>query len=149
MKNPLIGIITITLLSLFLTQACERASNDVQNAESSVIEAERDLEIAQSEIEADVRIYRQEIANKIRENNIAIAEIKEKIQDEEPEIKAAHEVRIANLERLNSELKREIDNFRVTNRDSWDDFKDQFSDSMDDLGNSLENFFSETTTYRN
>jgi hypothetical protein len=149
MKNPLIGIITITLLSLFLTQACDRASNDVQNAESSVIEAERDLEIAQSEIEADVRIYRQEIANKIRENNIAIADIKEKIQDEEPEIKAAHEVRIANIERLNSELKREIDNFRVTNRDSWDDFKDQFSDSMDDLGNSLENFFSETTTSRN
>lgn len=149
MKNLLFGITTIILISLFLTQACDRPSNDIESAETSVIEAERDLEMALSEIEADVRIFRQEIANEIRENNLAIVDIKEKIEDEEAEIKAAHEVRIAGLERTNTELKRQIDNFRITNRSSWDDFKKQFSNSMDDLGNSLDDFFSDTTTSSN
>jgi len=149
MKKSLIVIAATALLAVFITQGCDRASEDLQSAETSVIEAERDLEIAQSEIEADIGIYRQEMGDKIKVNNLAIADIKEKIQDEEAEIKAAHEVRIASLEKTNSEMKRKMDNFRFTNRDNWDDFKDEFSNSMDDLGKSLNDFFSEATTSLN
>lgn len=146
MKKSIIAITTIALLSLFVTISCDRSSDNMERAETSVIEAERDLEIAKSEIEADIRIYRQEIANEIRENNTTIAEIKDKIQNEEAEVKAAHEVRITELERTNRDLKRQIDNYRVTNRDNWDTFKEEFSSAMDNLGNSLDDFFSRTTT---
>lgn len=149
MNRSLIVLAATALLAVFIAQGCDRESEDLQRAETSVIEAERDLEIAQSEIEADIGVYRQEIGNKIKENNVTIADIKEKIQDEEAEIKAAHEVRIASLENTNSDMKRKMDNFRFTNRDNWDDFKDDFSVSMDDLGDSLNDFFSEATTSLN
>lgn len=146
MKKSLIVITTLALLSVFVMQACNRSSDDLEKAEISVIEAERDLEIAQSEIEAEVRMYRQETANKINKHNAAIAEIKRKIQDEKAEIKAAHEVRIAKLESTNDDLKRQIDNYSISNSDSWDDFKEEFTSSMADLGNSLDNFFTKSAT---
>ena len=134
----------------FFVQSCDRSADNMERAQADLIEAERDLDIAQTEVAADVRIYRQETANDIRENNLAIADIKKKIQDEDAERRASLEVRIAELERTNSDLKRQIDNYSVTNRDHWDNFKDQFSSDMNDLGNSLDDFFSgSTTTSRN
>jgi len=145
MKKSIFFLTTITIMFAFIAQSCDRSDNKMEKAQTSVIEAERDLEIAQSEIEADVRIHRQEIANEIKENNLAIDDIKKKIQDEEPEVRAAHEVRIASIESTNSDLKRQIDNYRVTNRDSWVTFKEEFSSSMGNLGDSLDDFFSSTT----
>jgi len=149
MKKSIIAIATLTLLSVFSIQACDRASNDMERAETDVIEAERDLDIAQTEIEADVQIYRQEMAGEFRDNNVEIAEIKDKIQHEDADVKAANEVRIAEYERTNNDLQREIDNYSVSDRDNWDNFKDQFSSNMNDLSNSLDNFFSRTTSSRN
>ncbi len=147
--KKLIVITTIAIMFAFVAQSCDRSADKLDRAQTSVIEADRDLKIAQSEIEADVKIYRQETANVIRENNLAIVKIKEKIKGEEAEIKAAYEVRIAELEHTNSDLKRQIDNYKITNRNSWDDFKEEFSSAMDNLGNSLDDFFSRTTTSRN
>ena len=148
MKKSLFLITTIALMFAFFVQSCDR-TDKMERAQTDLIEAERDLDIAQTEVAADVRIYRQETANDIRENNLAIADIKKKIQDEDAERRASLEVRIAELERTNSDLKRQIDNYSVTNRDHWDNFKDQFSSDMNDLGNSLNDFFSRTTTSRN
>lgn len=149
MKKSIYFITTILISFAFIAQSCDRSSDQMENAETTVIEAERDREIAQSEIEADVRIFREETSNKIRENNLAIAEIKREIQDEEGETRAEYNERITELERENNDLKRRMDNYSITNRDHWDEFKNDFSSSMDDLGNSLDDFFSRTTTSRN
>jgi hypothetical protein len=149
MKKSILLITTITIMFAFVVQSCDRPDNQMERAQTDLIEAERDLDIAQSEVEADVQIYRQEVANDIRENNLAIADIKSKIQVEDAERRAALEVRIAEIERNSSDLKRQIDNYRITNRDNWDDFKDQFSKDMNDLGDSLDDFFSRTTVSRN
>jgi tRNA U55 pseudouridine synthase TruB len=149
MKKTIFVITVLSLLSVFTIQGCDSSSSDLENAETALIEAERDLEIAKSEIEAEVGIYRQEIATDIRKNNQSIVEIKKKIEGESAEMKAAHDVRIETLERANTDLKRRIDNFSVTDRDNWSDFKDQFTQEMDDLGQSLDDFFSENTTSNN
>jgi TolA-binding protein len=149
MKNSILLITTFTILFAFTALSCDNSANKMERAQTDLIEAERDVNIAQAEIEADVRIYRQEMADDIRENNVAIADIKREIQNEDPESRAAHEVRIAELERSNSDHKQRIDNYSITNRDSWDSFKKSFSSSMDDLGNSLNNFFSRSTTSSN
>lgn len=137
---------TFTLLFAFTALSCDSSPDDLEKAENSVIEAERDLDVAQSEIEAEIRMYRQEIANDIKNNNQAIAVIKDKIENEVGEVKETYETRIEEIERNNDNLKRQIDNYHVTNRDHWNDFKEGFSSSMDDLGNSLEDFFTTTTT---
>ncbi len=149
MKKSIFILTTFAIMFAFIAQSCDSSSNEMQRAETDVIEAERDLEIAKSEIEADVRIYRQEMASEIRENNLEIAEIKKQIQRGDNDSKAANEVRIAELERMNDSLKREIDNYSVSDRDSWNTFKDQFGSNMNDLSNSLDNFFSRTSTSTN
>jgi len=145
MKKSTIVITTITMMFAFTALSCER-SDKMERAQIDVIEAERDLSIAQTEVESEVRIFRQETANDIRKNNLAIADIKRRIQDEDAESRAAHQVRVTELERKNNDLKRQMDNYSVTNRDHWESFKDQFSTNMDDLGNSLNNFFSRSST---
>ncbi len=150
MKKLIFLFATIIIMFAFIAQSCDRSADKMERAQTELIEAERDVSIAQAEIEADVRIYRQEVTNDIRENNLAIADIKRKIQDEDQESSAVHQIRIDDLERANNDLKQRIDNYSVTNRNSWDTFKENFSNSMDDLGNSLDNFFSRTgTTSRN
>ena len=149
MNKSIFILTTFAIMFAFIAQSCDSSSNEMQRAETDVIEAERDLEIAKSEIEADVRIYRQEMASEIRENNLEIAEIKKQIQRGDNDSKAANEVRIAELERTNDSLKREIDNYSVSDRDSWNTFKDQFGSNMNDLSNSLDNFFSRTSTSTN
>jgi hypothetical protein len=68
-----IGILTtVTLIAAFVLSGCDSPSNKMENAETSVIEANRDLEIAKSEVEAELRIYRAENANRIMEYNRTI-----------------------------------------------------------------------------
>ena len=146
MKKSIFVITTVSFMFAFTAISCDSNTDRMERAETSVIEAERDRDIAQTEIESEIRVYRQESANDIRENNMAIANIKERIENEEGEAKERYETRITELERSNDNLKRQIDNYRVTNRDHWNSFKQDFSSSMDDLGNSLDDFFTTTTT---
>lgn len=149
MKSSTFAITMFAIIFAFTAQSCDRSSDNMESAQTDVIEADRDLEIAQSEIEADVQIYRQKTASDIRDNNLAISDIKDRIENEDQDTRAAHHTRIAELEKENSDLKRKIDNYRITDRNNWDQFRDDFSSSMDDLGNSLDNFFSRTTTSSN
>jgi hypothetical protein len=146
MKKSTIVITTITMMFAFTALSCDRTADRMERAQTDVIEAERDVTIAQAEIEADAKIYRLKMASEFNENNSAIAMIKERIKSEEPEVKASYEVRIRELDRTNGNLKRQIDNYTITNRDHWDSFKEEFTSAMDELGNSLDNFFSRSTS---
>jgi hypothetical protein len=152
MKYPIAIATTITLIAALAFSGCDQQSNKVEKAETSVIEAERDLEIAKTEVQAELRIYRAENSERIVEYNRTIGEIKQQISNEpDSEVRIRHEKRLAEYEATHRDLKREMDNYQVTGRDNWDNFKDSFSDRMDDLGDSLNDFFSSsrTTSSRN
>ncbi len=149
-----IGILTtVILIAAFVLSGCDRPSHDrMQDAEVSVIESNRDMEVAKAEVEADYRIYKTENENQLAEHNRTIEQIKQDINNESnPEVKARHENRLERYETNHRELSREMDNYRVSGRENWNSFKDSFSNRMDDLGDSLDNFFStnRTTTSRN
>ena len=143
-----IGILTtITLIAALVLSGCDNQSNKMQDAETSVIESNRDMEIAKSEVEAELKIYRTENAELIMEHNKTISEIKQKINNEsDPEVRARLETRLNEKEAKHRELKREIDNYRVSDNENWNNFKDSFSSKMDDFGDSLDNFFSSSRT---
>lgn len=152
MKYPIIILTAVTLIAAFILSGCDSPSNRMENAETSVIEADRDLEIAKSEVDAELRIYRAENEDRIVEFNRTISEIKQEIENEsDAEVRAELEEKLDEVEASHLELKREMDNYIASGRDNWDEFKDSFSDRMDDLGDSLENFFltPNTTTSTN
>jgi len=47
----------MALISAFAIQSCDRSSNQMERAETSVIEAERDVEIAISELQSEIRTF--------------------------------------------------------------------------------------------
>lgn len=143
-----IGILTtVTLFAAFVLSGCDSPSNKMEKAETSVIEANRDLEIATSEVEAELRIYRAEIDDQIIEHKRTISEIKQKIENEsDSEVRDRLETKLEEYEATHGELKREMDNYKVSGREDWDDFKDSFSNRMDHLGNALKDFFSTSST---
>jgi len=150
MKNRLPVFITALLLIIAVFSGCNDREYSVENAETGVIEAERDLEIATAEAQAEVRIFRQEMNNQIVENNRNISTIKERILNEEDTTKRSeYEERITDLEKTNQDLKQQLDGYNHTNRENWDDFRDGFSNNIDNLGDSLDDFFTGRTTATN
>jgi len=139
-----IGIFTtITLIAAFAFSGCDRQSDSMERAETSAIEANRDLEIAKTEVEAEYRIFKTENENQLTRHNRTIEEIKREIDNEpDRDVRAGLETRLEEHKENHRELKRDMENYEVSGRDNWEDFKDSFSDRMDDLGNSLNDFFS-------
>ncbi len=75
--------------------------------------------------------------------NRNIEEIKQRINNEPDwEVRARLQTRLDKHEANHRELMRDMDNYEVSGRESWDDFKNSFSSRMDDLGDSLNYFFS-------
>lgn len=143
MNYSKIIIPTLTLITAFLLTSCDLKTSKVEKAEISVIEAQRDLEIAKNEVEAELKIYRVETAERIKEFNRDISKIKQKIDVEtDKKVKLKLETQLNEYEASLRTLKSEMDNYKASGKENWEDFKDSFSNKMDDLGNSLMNFFS-------
>ena len=66
MKFSIVTVTTIILIASFVGSGCDSQSNKTEKAEPSVIEANQDLEIGKSEVEAELRIYRTEKASRKR-----------------------------------------------------------------------------------
>jgi maltose-binding protein MalE len=147
MKHSISILTTLTLIAGFILTACDSPSNKMQDAETSVIEADRDLEMAKSEVEAELMVYRSKNDERIMEYNRTIGEIKKKIENEsDMDIKVRMEEKLSEHEATHRNLEREMDNYKASGRDNWDNFKDSFSNRMDDLGDSLDDFFTTSGT---
>jgi hypothetical protein len=132
-----IGLIILTagiLITLITGFNYVTKEND---AELSVIEANRDFEIVKIEVEAELGIYRAKNAERIMEYDIAIGEIKQKIKNEsDGSVRKRLETKLDGYEATHRQLKREIDNYKASGKENWDDFAASFSSRMDELGNS-------------
>lgn len=140
------GILTtIMLIAVFVLSGCDSPSNKMSDSETTEIESTQDSDIAANEEE--VRVYRVDNSDRFKEFNRTKGDIEQQIENESDEdVKAELETKLDGYSETQSELNRELDNYQLSESDNWDDFKDSFSNKMDDLGNSLDDFFSTTTT---
>ncbi|HAC15408.1 MAG TPA: hypothetical protein DCE78_05615 [Bacteroidetes bacterium] len=147
MKHSIGILTTLTLIAALVVSGCDSPSKKMENAKVETIEANRDLEIAKSEVEAEFRIFKTENSTRINEYNRTMSDIKQKIQNEtNRERRVVLETKLTQHETTHRELQREMDNYRVSGRENWDDFKLSFNEKMDDLDDSLDNFFSTPRT---
>jgi F0F1-type ATP synthase membrane subunit b/b' len=147
MKYSMKALAAVMLIAAFVLSGCDSRTDRMEEAEISAVESNRDLEIANSEMDAELQIFRIKHDGLIKENNRSIGQIKERIKNEaDMEVRVRHEQKLAELEKENRDLKREIDNYKASEKEDWNDFKVSFNDKMDDLGESLKNFFSTGST---
>jgi predicted nucleic acid-binding Zn-ribbon protein len=143
MKYLIAKLTTATLLAAFIVSGCDGPQNQnrVDRAQTSQIEAERDLDIAKTEVEAEYRIYKIENENRLMRYERAIAQNNDAIRNgSTQQVRDKLQARLDEHERAHRSLQREMTAFRTSGRESWKDFRDSFSNRMDALGDSLSNF---------
>ena len=120
--------------------SCDNAAQKVVKAEENVVDAEKDLQMAEEEYLADVEHYKLLSAEKIAANDRSIAEFNARIEQEKKEVRADYKAKIKSLETKNSDMKKKMDEYRVEGKDKWELFKTEFGKDMDELGESISNF---------
>jgi len=76
----------------------------------------------------------------IRNNEIRIGELREKLQKQGTLLDPMYERRIETLEQQNRDLKKRIEDYEKTQSD-WETFKREFKHDMDELGKALKGLF--------
>lgn len=141
MTNLILSLCASTLMmGAILISGCSTPAEKVENAEKDVTQANIDLEKANRAYEEDIANYRAETDNKITANNKSIAEFNARIELEKKEAQADYRKKIIQLEQKNSDMKKKMDDYKMTGKANWETFKTEFSHDMDELGKAFSGF---------
>jgi DNA anti-recombination protein RmuC len=134
------SIATFLLFGMFAT-SCSSAADKVENAEAGVDQANDELNAANKQYEEELNAYRTETYEKISANEKSVAEFKLRIENEKKDAKADYNKKIAELEQQNSDMKKRMDDYKSDGRENWENFKTEFNNDMNKLGEAFKNLF--------
>jgi hypothetical protein len=134
MKKNAITLSAVLFIASSSLTNCNTSNTKVEDAKKDVIEAEKDLDIANEVYQNEIENYRKETLTKISDNDKIIADYKLKIKDEKKDVKLANEKKIAELEQKNIELKQKMNDYKANGKENWEIFKKEFNHDMDELG---------------
>ena len=145
MKRPILILALTGFMAASILSTCNQSSsNKIDNKEDKllkeaedVVEARQDLNQA---LRDSVRQFKLDAQNKIADNNKKIDDLRQKIANGNKSSRDKYEARISDLERKNKDLQKRLDEFTDETSDKWTSFKREFSQDMDELGNSLNDF---------
>jgi septal ring factor EnvC (AmiA/AmiB activator) len=141
MKTTLAAISLCTFMAGAIISSCNSPAEKVENAEMDVVKADLKLAEANDEYLNDIATYKAQTADKIATNQKSIDDFNKRIATEKKEAKADYEKKIADLEAKNNDMKKKLDDYKAEGKENWEAFKAEFSQDMDNLGNSFANFF--------
>lgn len=134
MKKSILTITALTCISLLSLTSCDNTAQNVADAKSEVKEANMDLEKANKEHEAEVEKFRKEAAEKIAENEKSIAEFKARKAADKKIATDDYNKKLEALEHKNSDMKKQMDDYKFTSEEKWELFKTEFSNGLSEIG---------------
>lgn len=133
-------ILTTSIIGLFMT-SCNNSptakEEDVKEATQDLIDAEADLDQAESDSISDFNTFKESIQLKLVENQKVIDDLKLKITSKGKVERDIDEVEINKLEKRNTDLRLKIENYEQGPEQKWALFKVDFNNELDDLGKSI------------
>lgn len=140
--NKSISILTLlAFLAAGIISSCNSSPNSrVRNAEENVTEANEALDRANEAYVEDMRNYRMQTNERIRDNNQRIEDFRAQIANEDASNKTKYQKQIEDLKVRNGKLKERLDNYDEEGKDNWEQFKLSFNREMDRLGDSFNEF---------
>jgi hypothetical protein len=139
MKKIITIFSTCFLLSGAIFTSCSTPAEKVEKAENNVVKANNELDSANKVYLEDVANFKKENDEKIAANNKSIAEFNQRIADQKATAKADYKIKIAELEKKNTDMKKKMDDYKEDGKDNWTKFKAEFSHDMDELGKAFKN----------
>lgn len=139
MKNSILNLVTFVMIAGVITAGCSSSAGRVKKAEKNVASANKDLKAANREYQADLENYRKEVTEDIAANDRSIADLKETINEQSSDVRAAYKKEIDDLEKKNQEMKKKISEYQDDGEDKWNAFKLELSHDMEALGKAFKN----------
>jgi phosphoenolpyruvate-protein kinase (PTS system EI component) len=137
--NSVIAAVALLLSASFI--GCNSPSQKVEQADANVAEAKKDLVQAQNEYAVELSNFKQETDKTISANEKKIYDIRIRMEKDKLSAKEEYKRLISELEQKNSALKQRMDSYQDESQVQWDLFKTEFNKDMNDLQESLNNFF--------
>lgn len=131
-------IYIVSAFFLATLAACNSSADKVEDAQTDVVEANKELDEANIEYMADMEKYRAETAEKVAANEVIIKDFNARIASRKQDAQADYKQKIAELELKNTDLKKKIDNYKQDGKENWEKFKIEFNRDMEELGKAFE-----------
>jgi uncharacterized protein with GYD domain len=87
--------------------------------------------------------FKRESAQKIQDNENSIMAFKEKMKKSGTKMEAKYNKEIANLEKANRRMKRELEGYKYDGKTAWEKFKTGFNNDMNKIGKELKDLTSD------
>jgi DNA mismatch repair ATPase MutS len=144
MKNSILYITSILLLSVTMLLGCQSRAKKVKNAEEVVQEEKTDLADSKRDL-YEIRLdtisnyeqFKIEAEKLIIAQEKNIAEFKARLVSEKKEINADYNKKLVELEKKNKELKKKLADYKDDGQDKWNGFKKEFNHDINKLGNAF------------
>jgi DNA anti-recombination protein RmuC len=137
MKYSIFLLAVFSIYTSSMLTSCDSPAKKVDNAQENLTVAKEELAKAKQDYLLDIENYKRQNAEMIAANNKSIAEFNAKTEREKKEVKADYKIKIAELEKKNSDMQKKLDSYKTDNQDQWENFKAEFSRDMDKLGLAL------------
>jgi PBP1b-binding outer membrane lipoprotein LpoB len=140
MKKIILTVALPTLLGVALIfTSCSTPAEKVKDAKENVVEAKKDLKDAKEAYLADIVTYRKYVAERIETNNQSIVAFTKLIENQKVEARKDYKLKIAELEKKNSDLKKRLNDYKENGQSNWETFKIEFDRDMEALGLAFKN----------
>ena len=139
-KSILVRVAFVFITSTVVLSSCSTPAENVQDAEVNVAEANKDLEKANAVYMAEMAAYKAETTEKIAANKLIIKEFNDRVAKDKETAKAEYQMKVTELEKKNSDLKKKMDDYKSDGKENWEKFKTEFNHDMDELGKSFKDF---------
>ena len=119
---------------------CNSPRTKIDKAQYEVSEARKQLLDAQENYKKEVAIFKEETAQKIRDNEQNIADFSLKNKSAEEEEIYIMQNHLSRFEQKNEEIKLRMNNFEATEMKKWEAFKTELDHDITELGLSIKDF---------
>lgn len=134
MKKTILMLTASLLITGGIVTGCNTPAEKVEKAQQEVDEANNKLDKVTDEYQADIAKYRLEATKRIAANEKSIAEFNARIDDQKKVAKADYTIKIAELEKKNTDMKKKMDDYKEDGKDKWEKFKLEFNHDLEELG---------------
>jgi len=148
MKNAILSLAiiafmagsTTTISSQELSESSIKIRQDSIDTNKDLAESKQYTKQEQKDSIAEFQQYKKESLATIKSNEESIAALKANASQVNEEEKADYSKSVANMEQKNTELKKELVDYKYKNQSAWKEFKTKFNKELDSLSNSIKDF---------
>lgn len=141
-------LIAVVIISFSFIVGCQSESDKVDSARTELQTSQDDVDLAKVELTQaiqdstdDFKKFKAESELRILQHEKDIAKLKLQIANTNRTTRSNYEKMVIDLEQKNYLLKEKLKTYNEKGKENWEAFKNKFSRNMDDLGNSISNFF--------